>query len=135
VVHFDGLDFGGDICGGEGDDHTSLDNTSFDTTDGHRTDTTDFVHILERKTKWLVGGTAGGLNRIDGIKERLAFGSTALDFLGPALVPRHAEGDVSIGCLGERNVKPTWATPRSCCHRASQKSGRRGPTWGCSRLS
>ena len=135
MVHFDGLDFGGDVCGGEGDDHTCLDDTSLDTTDGHRTNTTNLVHILERKAKWLVGRTAGGLNGVDGIKEGLALGNTALAFLGPALVPRHAEGDFSVGCLCERNVTPTWVTPQSCCHRASQKSGRRGPSWGCSRLS
>ena len=41
VVHFDGLDFSGDVGGGEGDDHTGLDNTSLNTTDWDCTNTTD----------------------------------------------------------------------------------------------
>ena len=32
VVHLNGLDFGGDVCGSESDDHTGLNDTSFDTT-------------------------------------------------------------------------------------------------------
>jgi len=57
VVHFDGLDFSGNIGRGEGDDHTSLDDTSLHTTNGHRSNTRDLVDILERKTEGLVGGT------------------------------------------------------------------------------
>ena len=60
------------IGGGEGDDHTSLDDTSLDTTDGDRTDTTNLVDILERKTERLVGGTVRGVNGIDGLEEGLA---------------------------------------------------------------
>ena len=95
VVHLDGLDFGGDVGGGEGDDHTGLDDTSLDTTDGHRADTTDLVNILEGETEGLVGRTDGGLDSIDGIEESLALDDTSLGLLGPALVPRHAEGKVS----------------------------------------
>jgi hypothetical protein len=36
VVHLNRLNFGGDTSGGEGDDHTSLDDTSFNSADGHR---------------------------------------------------------------------------------------------------
>ena len=90
VVHFDGLDFSGDVGGSEGDDHSSLDNTSLNTTDGHRTDTANLVNILERKTEGLVGGTDGGLDGVDGIEEGLTLDDTSLGLLGPALVPGHA---------------------------------------------
>ena len=90
VVHLDGLDLGGDVGGSEGDDHAGLDDTSLDTTDGYRTDTTDLVDILEGKTEGLVGGTDRGLDGIDGIEKGLALDDTGLSLLGPALVPRHA---------------------------------------------
>jgi len=91
VVHFDGLDFSGDVGGGEGDDHAGLDDTGLDTTDGHSSDTTDLVDVLEGKTKGLVGGTDRGLNGIDGIEESLALEGAGLGLTGPALVPGHAE--------------------------------------------
>ena len=91
MVHFDGLDFGGDVGGSEGDDHTGLDDTSLNTTDGHSSDTTDLVDILERETEGLVGGTDGGFDGIDGVEKGLTLGDTTLGLLGPALVPRHAE--------------------------------------------
>ena len=68
VVHLDGLDLSSDVRWGERNDHTSLDDTSLDTADGHRTDTTDLVDILEGETEGLVGGTNGGLDSIDGIE-------------------------------------------------------------------
>ena len=60
VVHLDGLDFGGDVGWSKGDDHTGLDDTSLDTTDGDRADTTDLVDVLERKTEGLVGRAGRG---------------------------------------------------------------------------
>jgi hypothetical protein len=90
VVHFDGLDFSGDVGGSEGDNHSSLDDTSLNTTDGHRANTTDLVDILERKTQGLVRGTDGGLDGIDGIEEGLSLDDTTLGLLGPALEPWHA---------------------------------------------
>lgn len=90
VVHLDGLDFGGDVGGGEGDDHTGLDDTGLDTTDGHSSDTTDLVDILEGETEGLVGGTDGGLDGIDGIEESLTLEGTGLALTGPTLVPGHA---------------------------------------------
>ena len=53
VVHLDGLDFSGHVGRSEGDDHAGLDDTSLNTTDGHRTDTANLVNILERKTERL----------------------------------------------------------------------------------
>ena len=95
MVHLDGLDFSGDVGGGEGDDHSGLDDTSLNTTDGHCSDTTDLVDILEGETEGLVGGTDGGLDGIDGVEEGLALGGTGLGLTSPALVPGHAEAIVS----------------------------------------
>ena len=89
-MHFDGLDFSGDVGGSEVYDHASLDDTSLDTTDRDSSNTTDLVHILERETKGLVLRTDRRLDGINGIEEGLALDNTALGLLGPALVPRHA---------------------------------------------
>ena len=90
MVHFDRLDFSGDIRGGECDNHSSFDDTSLDTTDRDSTDTTNLVDILERKAEWFVGGTSWRLDGVDGVEQGFAFDRTALDLLGPALVPWHA---------------------------------------------
>ena len=37
----------------QGDDHTRGDGTGLNTTDGHRSNTTNLVNILERKTEGL----------------------------------------------------------------------------------
>ena len=91
VVHLNGLDFGGDTSGGEGDDHAGLDNTSLDTTDGNSANTANLVDILKRKTERLVGRTGRGLDGIDGLKEGLAGGLTSLGLLLPTLVPGQLE--------------------------------------------
>ena len=87
VVHLDGLDFSGDVGGGEGDDHAGLEDTSLDTADGHSSNTADLVDILEGKTEGLVEGTLGGLNGVDGLEEGLASGLASLGLLLPSLVP------------------------------------------------
>jgi hypothetical protein len=92
VVHFDGLDFSGHVGRSERNNHAGLDDTSFDTTDGHCSDTTDLVDVLEGETERLVGGTDRRLNGINGIEEGLALDGTRLALLGPALVPRHVGG-------------------------------------------
>jgi hypothetical protein len=92
VVHFDGLDFSGDVSGSEGDDHTGLDDTGLDTTDGYCSNTTNLVDILEGKTEGLVGGTGRGVDGIDGLKKGLARLGTGLGFLGPSLEPGHVGG-------------------------------------------
>lgn len=55
VMHFDGLDFSGDVGGSELDDHASLDDACLHTTDGHRANTANLVHILEGKAEGLIG--------------------------------------------------------------------------------
>ena len=89
VVHFNGLDFSRDVRGGECNNHSSLDDTSLDTSDRDSTDATNFVDVLEWKAEWLVGRTNWRLDGIDGVEEGLAFHGTALNLLGPALVPLH----------------------------------------------
>jgi len=69
VMHFDGLDFSGDVGGSEVDGHTGLDDTSFDSTDGDSSDTTDLVDILKGKSKGLVEGSLGGDNSIEGFEK------------------------------------------------------------------
>lgn len=109
VVHLNGLDFGGDTSGGEGNDHAGLDGTGLDTADWHCANTTNLVHILERKTEGLVGRTAGGVNGVDGLEEGLASG-LGLGLLLPTLVPGAVAGwlnhvvTVEAGDGDERNV-------------------------------
>ena len=91
VVHLDRLDFGSHVCGGKGDDHTSLDDTGLDTADRHCADTADLVDVLEGETKRLVGWALWGLDSVDGLEEGLPLGGTALGLFGPSLVPGHAK--------------------------------------------
>jgi hypothetical protein len=95
VVHFDGLDFSGDVGRSEVDDHAGLDDTGLNTTDGHCANTTDLVDILEGKTEGLVGGTDGGLDGVDGVEESLTLDNTGLGLLSPTLVPGHAARHIS----------------------------------------
>lgn len=124
VVHFDRLHFGGDVRRSKSDNHSSLDDTSLDTTDRDSTDTTDFVDILERQAEWLIGGTNWRLDGVDGIKEGLAFDSTALDLLVPALVPWHAiiVGKSSSTC---RPIREEYELGRFLQHVVTMPAGNR----------
>jgi hypothetical protein len=93
VVHLDGLDLSGDTSGGEGDDHAGLDDTSLDTSDGNRANTTDLVNILEGKTEGLVGRTAGRVDGVNGLEEGLTSG-LGLGLLLPTLVPGAVGGSL-----------------------------------------
>jgi len=109
VVHFDGLDFSGDTSRSKGDDHTGLNGTGFNTADGHCSDTTDLVHILERKAERLVGRAAWRINGVDGLEEGLA-GDLGLGLLLPTLVPWTVGGRINhvvtieAGDGNERNM-------------------------------
>ena len=94
VVHFDRLDFGGHTGGSKGNDHAGLDDAGLDTADRYGADTTDLVHVLERKAEGLVGRTAGRVDGVDGLEESLA-GDLGLGLLLPALVPRTVGGRVN----------------------------------------
>ena len=80
VMHLDGLDLSGDVHGGEGDDHTGLELTSLDTTDGYCSNTANLVDILEGKSEGLVDGSLGGTEVVEGGEE------------GGARVPGHVVG-------------------------------------------
>jgi len=94
VVHFDGLDFGGDVGGSECDDHTSLDDAGFDSTDWHRSNTGDLVDVLQGKSKWLVSWSRRRFDGVDGFKKGLARGLAGLGLLLPTLVPWAVAGVV-----------------------------------------
>jgi hypothetical protein len=94
VVHLDRLDFSGDVGRSEGDDHSGLDGTSLNTTDGNRSDTRDLVDILEGKTERLVGGTRRRVDGVNGLEKGLAAGLASLGLLLPALVPGAVGRDV-----------------------------------------
>src|SRR5712671_2148822 len=92
VVHFDRLDFSGDVGGSKCDNHSSLYNTGLDTTDRDSSDTTNFVDILERKAERLVRGTSWRLDVVDCVEKGLALQcDTTLAFPGPAFIPWHAK--------------------------------------------
>jgi len=97
VMHLDGFDLSGDGSGGEGDDHTGLDDTGLDSADGHCSDTTDLVDVLEGQPEGLVRGPGGGHDSVQSLEEgvtggllHLAVGVLALD--GPSFVPGHVGG-------------------------------------------
>jgi hypothetical protein len=92
VVHLDRLDFSGDVDGGEGGDHTGLDDTGFDSADWHSSNTTDLVDVLEGESEWLVGGSGWGDDGVEGLEHGLAGEFALLDFLVPSLVPAHVGG-------------------------------------------
>ena len=50
VVHLHGLDLGGQLVGGEGDDHAGLDDAGLHSAHGHCANTSDFVDVLNGYT-------------------------------------------------------------------------------------
>ena len=73
--------------GGEGDDHAGLNDTSLDTTDGHRANATNLVDILKGETEGLIRRAGRRVDSIDGLEEGLARGLASLGLLLPTLVP------------------------------------------------
>jgi len=69
MMHFNGLDFGGDTGWGELDDHTWLQDTGFDSADWHCADTGDLVDVLEWETEWLVGRSLWWDDGVEGFEE------------------------------------------------------------------
>jgi hypothetical protein len=70
VMHFDGLDFRGDLGGSKSNGVSRAENSSFNTSDGNRPYSSDFVNVLEGETERLVDGSLGGLEGIEGFEER-----------------------------------------------------------------
>jgi hypothetical protein len=87
MMHFHGLDFGSDVGGREGHNHTRLDDTGLNTADWYRADTGNLVHILKGKTERLVGRSGGRINSVDGLKESFSRSLTSSSLLAPAFVP------------------------------------------------
>jgi len=69
VMHFDGLAFSLDLGGSELNEHTGLNDTSFDSADGYCSDTTDLVDVLEGKSEGLLSRSLGGFKSIKGLYE------------------------------------------------------------------
>merc|ERR1711962_163857 len=87
VVHLHGLDLSGDVSGSKCHDHTRLDDTSFNTTDWHCSNSSDLVDILEGKTKGLVGRALRRDDGVEGIDEgHAARRSLFFGLLGPSLL-------------------------------------------------
>merc|ERR1719481_1271294 len=89
VVHLDGLDLSGQLAGGEGDDHTGLDDTGFNSAHGYCSNTSNFVHILEGQSERLVSRSGGWDDGIQGVEKGGAGGLALLPLNGPSLVPSH----------------------------------------------
>jgi len=69
VMHFNGFNSGGFIRGGEVDIHVGFEDTSFDSSDGDCSNTSNFVNILERKSEGFFGGSFGGNNQIKSLEK------------------------------------------------------------------
>jgi len=93
VVHLYGLDLSSDHSRGKGDDHTGLDGSGLDSTDWHRSNTANFVDVLEGKSERLVSGPLRWVDGVESLVEsETALGTAFLGLLLPALVPRHVVG-------------------------------------------
>ena len=86
------------------DDHTGLDDSGLDSSDGHCSDSSDLVNILEGKSEGLVGGSGRGLDGVDSLEEGLSLKDTSLGLLGPSLVPSHAVGGKRREERGQRTT-------------------------------
>jgi len=69
VMHFDGFNSGGFVRGGEVDIHVGFKNTSFNSSDGDCSNTSNFVDILKRKSEGFFGGSLGGNNLIESLEK------------------------------------------------------------------
>merc|ERR1719367_1492240 len=92
VVHLHGLDLSGQHVGGEGDNHAGLDDSGLHTANGHCSNTSDFVDILEGKPERLVSGSGGRNDRVQSLQESHAAGLALLPLNTPSLVPGHVGG-------------------------------------------
>jgi len=72
VMHFDGLDFSGDVDWSEGDHHTWLEDTGFDSADWDCADTTDLVDVLKWDSEWLFSWSLWWDNLVKGFNEAWA---------------------------------------------------------------
>merc|ERR1719367_2639228 len=89
-----GLDLGGQHVGGEGDDHPGLDDTSLNSANGHCSNTSNFVHILEGKSERLVSRSGWRNDGVKSLKKSHTAGISLLPLNLPSLVPGHLVGGV-----------------------------------------
>merc|ERR1712048_799554 len=89
VVHFDGFDFSGAHRGSEGNNHTGFQSTGFDSADGHCTNTTDLVDILQRQSQRFVVRSGRFHNVAQSLEQSETSSLTRFSFTSPTLVPRH----------------------------------------------
>merc|ERR1719342_260770 len=94
VMHLHGLDLGGQHVGGEGDNHAGLDNASLNSANGHCSNTSNFVHILEGKSERLVSGSGWRNDGVKSFKKSHTTGISLLPLDLPSLVPGHLVGGV-----------------------------------------
>jgi hypothetical protein len=73
VMHLDGFDIGLDHDGGKSDAHVGSEDTSFNSSDGDRSDTTDLVDILEGESEGFVSGSFGGDDSVQSFKKSHSF--------------------------------------------------------------
>ncbi|KAI4322235.1 hypothetical protein L6164_021946 [Bauhinia variegata] len=69
MVHLNRLNFSCQSRGTKGDNHTRLENTSLNTTNGDSSNTTNLVNVLKWKTKGLVSGPLWLIDLVQGFKE------------------------------------------------------------------
>merc|ERR1719232_1978188 len=89
VMHLHRLDLGGQHVGGEGDDHAGLDDASLNSANGHCSNTSDFVHILEGKSERLVSRSGWRNDGVKSLKKSHTTGISLLPLDLPSLVPGH----------------------------------------------
>merc|ERR1719186_600967 len=92
VVHLHGLDLSGQLYGGEGHEHSWLEDSSLHSAHGHCANTSNFVNILEGQTQRLVGRSLGRDDGVEALEEGDATGLSFLALDSPALVPGHVGG-------------------------------------------
>ena len=80
VMHFDGFALSGDVHWAEGDDHTWLQHTGFNSSDWDCSDTSDLVDVLQWESQWLVLGSLGWVQLVQGFHHGWA--SVPLHVLG-----------------------------------------------------
>jgi len=92
VVHLNGLDFSGQLGRGESNDHARLDDTGFNTANGHRSDTTNFVDVLKGQTESFVGRAGRWHNSIESLQQSLTISFALFALNVPSLEPAHVGG-------------------------------------------
>jgi len=73
MMHFNGLNVSLDHDWGEGNVHVGSEDTGLNSSDWDRANTTDLVDILEWESQWLVCGSFGGHDCVQGLNEGWSF--------------------------------------------------------------